>query len=67
MESLTNDNATAAFQSPSADGQLKLAVTSSFASGLVARYIEQLNGWTILFTLLLLAITYDQSKMHNER
>ena len=61
MESLTNNSATA-FQSPLADAQITLAATSSFASGIVSRYIQQLNVWTAALTLLLLAITYDQRK-----
>jgi hypothetical protein len=60
MESLTSDNVTAAFQSPLADGQIRLAATTSFASALVSRYLDQLNIWTGLLTVLLLAITYDQ-------
>ena len=60
MESLTSDNVTAAFQSPLADAQLKLAATTSFASSLLSRYVEQFNVWTGLLTLILLAITYDQ-------
>lgn len=59
MASLTNETAPI-FQSPLADAQLRLAATSSLASGIVSRYLEQLNGWTIALTLLLLAITYDQ-------
>lgn len=61
MEILTNETATA-FQSPLADVQIKLAATSSLASGILSRYLEQLNGWTIALTLLLVAITYDQRK-----
>jgi hypothetical protein len=61
MESLTNQTATA-FQSPLADAQLKLATTTSLASGIVSRYLQQLNGWTIALSLLLVAITYDQRK-----
>jgi hypothetical protein len=59
MESLTNDTATA-FQSPVADGQLKVAGTTSFVASVLSRYLQQLNGWTIALTLILLAITYDQ-------
>lgn len=61
MESLTTTNTTTdIFTSPLADAQLKLAATTSFATGLLSRYIEQLNIWTGALTLLLLAITYDQ-------
>lgn len=59
MASLTNET-TPIFQSPLADAQLRLAATSSLASGIVSRYLQQLNGWTIALTLLLGAITYDQ-------
>jgi hypothetical protein len=62
MESLTNNTA-AAFQSPVADGQLKVAGTTSFVASVVSRYLQQLNGWTIALTLILLAITYDQGML----
>lgn len=61
MESLTNHTA-AAFESPLANAQIKVAATSSIASGVVSRYLQQLNGWTIALSLLLIAITYDQRK-----
>ena len=53
MATLANGTA---FVSPSANAQSHVATSSGF----VGRIVEQLNGWTIALTIVLLAISYDQ-------
>ncbi|KAL2441000.1 C-22 sterol desaturase erg5 [Exophiala dermatitidis] len=46
------------FASPLANADLK--VQAARASGVVARILASLNGWTVILTVLLLLVAYDQ-------
>ncbi len=50
-------NATS-FASPLAHADLKIQVAQ--ASGVLGRLLGQLNAWSVLLTVLLLLVAYDQ-------
>lgn len=50
-------NATS-FASPLAHADLK--IQAARASGVLGKVLQQLNVWTVLLTVLLLLVTYDQ-------
>jgi sterol 22-desaturase len=55
MASLTNATS---FVSPLANADLQ--IPTSHSAAFLGRIAEQLNGWTIALTIVLLAVSYDQ-------
>jgi C-22 sterol desaturase len=50
----------ASFVSPTADAKVAHMVASFDANGLVSMLTNNLNGWRLVLTILVLAIAYDQ-------
>ncbi|KAF1949544.1 cytochrome P450 61 [Byssothecium circinans] len=50
------------FVSPTADAKVAHIMTSFDANGIVSTILNNMNGWKLVLTLLMLAVAYDQFK-----
>lgn len=48
------------FVSPTADAKVAHMVTELNVNGIVNRVLEGVSGWTIILTILLMTVAYDQ-------